>query len=166
MTRLTASLLAAATVAAAVLVVVVLSRSPRAQVSQAHAHAGRAADVRVAHTRLGHILVDGGGRTLYLFLKDRDGKSACSRGCARVWPPVIVSGTPRAGAGVRLAKLSTTKRADSTRQLVYNGHPLYRMIADVRPGQIAGEGFLDAWYVVSPAGKMVGKRHKAAEGGY
>jgi predicted lipoprotein with Yx(FWY)xxD motif len=165
-TRLTASLLAAATVAAAALVVVVLSRSPRAQVHHADIHAGRVADVRVARTRLGRILVDGRGRTLYLFLKDRHGKSACSRGCLRVWPPVIVSGAPRAGAGVRVAKLGTTERADQTRQLVYNGHPLYRMIADVRPGQIAGEGFLDLWYVVSPAGKLVGKRSKAADRGY
>jgi predicted lipoprotein with Yx(FWY)xxD motif len=159
------ALLAAAVIAAAVLGVVVLSRSPSAK-EHPPATPARAAgvDVRVARARLGRILVDGRGRTLYLFLKDRHGRSACSASCARVWPPALVSGRPRAGAGVHADRLRTTRRAGDGRQLVYNGHPLYRMSADRRPGQIAGQGFLGVWYVVSPAGRMVGRRHRAGEG--
>ena len=113
--------------------------------------------VRVAETRLGRILVDGRGRTLYLYIKDRGAQSACQARCARVWPPATIRGTPIAGPGVAATKLTTTERVDHTRQLVYNGHPLYTLSADVRPGQIGGEGFLGTWYVVSARGNRIGK---------
>jgi predicted lipoprotein with Yx(FWY)xxD motif len=122
--------------------------------------------VRVAATTLGHILVDGRGRTLYLYIKDRGTKSACEGRCARVWPPATVVGTPTAGPGVVAAKLTTTRREDHSRQLVYNGHPLYTLSADVRAGQIGGEGFLGTWYVVSATGSRVGKLSPSSSSDY
>ena len=120
--------------------------------------------MRVAQTKLGRILVNSQGRTLYLYMKDRGTKSACSRRCAQVWPPATVTGSPTAGPGVAAAKLTTTRSADNSRQLVYNGHPLYTLSADVRPGQINGEGFLGTWYVISAAGKRIGKlSHSSSE---
>jgi predicted lipoprotein with Yx(FWY)xxD motif len=141
--------------AAAVVLVVLLARSPASnpQRTQVGLHDGR--DVRVARTKIGPILVNGQGHTLYLFLKDRHGTSTCYDGCARVWPPAISSGTPRAGAGVAAAKLSTTMRADHKRQLVYNGHPLYSLTADSAPGQASGQGFQGRWFVVSPTGRAI-----------
>ena len=166
MGRLTA--VAIAVVAAAVLVAVVLTRSsthaaPRA--APRHAAVPVAGpSVRAVRTKLGRILVDAKGHTLYLYVKDRGTKSACSPRCARVWPPATVSGTPTAGPGVEAAKLTTTRGADRRPQLVYNGHPLYTLTADVRPGQINGEGFLGTWYVISAAGKRIGKlNHSASE---
>jgi predicted lipoprotein with Yx(FWY)xxD motif len=64
----------------------------------------------------------------------------------------------RLGTGISRRKLSTTRRADGKRQLVYNGHPLYGLTADTRPGQIGGQGFLGTWYAISPAGHPVGSR--------
>jgi len=158
------ALLAAAALAVAALAVVLVSRSSHAAGGPAARRPAPGADVRVASSRFGRILVDGRGRTLYLFLQDHRGRSACSRGCARVWPPLTVTGTPQAGPGVRAAKLHTVRRRDGARQVVYNGHPLYRMSADVRAGQIAGQAFLGQWFVVSPAGRMVGRRTRSAEG--
>jgi predicted lipoprotein with Yx(FWY)xxD motif len=164
--RLTA--VAIAVVAAAVLVAVVLTRSsthaaPRAAPRHA-AVAVAGPSVRTVRTKLGRILVDAKGHTLYLYVKDRGTKSACSPRCARVWPPATVSGTPTAGPGVEAAKLTTTRGADRRLQLVYNGHPLYTLTADVRPGQINGEGFLGTWYVVSAAGNRIGKLRPSASG--
>src|SRR6266567_2961590 len=48
--------------------------------------------VSTASTSLGRILVDSRGHTLYLFGKDRSGKSACSGQCATFWPPLIANG--------------------------------------------------------------------------
>ena len=69
------------------------------------------------------------------------------------------------GAGRRGRQADDDARAPTNgRQLVYNGHPLYTLTADVRPGQINGEGFLGTWYVISPAGKRIGKlSHSASE---
>ena len=159
MTRLTTASVAAARIAAVGLAALPLaSCGSKAQVHRRGRDAAPGVDVSVARTKLGRILVDGRGHTLYLFLVDRHGRSACFGGCARVWPPLTIAGRPRAGAGVNAAKLTTISRGDDTRQLVYNGHPLYRLSADARPGQTLGQGFLGQWFVVSPAGKMIGRR--------
>jgi predicted lipoprotein with Yx(FWY)xxD motif len=163
--RLTAIAVAVVTVAAAAIAVVLLSRSSTPAAPRAATSApANAPSVRVAQTKLGRILVNGEGRTLYLYIKDRGTKSACSRRCAQVWPPATVSGAPTAGPGVAAAKLTTTRSTDNGRQLVYYGHPLYTLSADVRPGQINGEGFLGTWYVISAAGNRIGKlRHSSSE---
>ena len=156
MGRLTAVAVAVVTITAAAVAVILLTRSSTSAAPRAATPAA-APSVRLAQTKLGRILVDGQGRTLYLYMKDRGTKSACSRRCVAVWPPAVVSGAPVAGPGVAAAKLTTTRGADNGRQLVYNGHPLYTLSADVRPGQINGEGFLGTWFVVSAEGKRIGK---------
>lgn len=132
--------------------------------SEGRAAGERTPDVRVARSKLGRILVDAHGRTLYLFLEDAHGRSACYGGCARVWPPALVSGRPSAGPGVKLARLTTRRRRSSeARQLVYAHHPLYTTAGDERPGQTAGQGYFGTWFVVSPSGRLIGKPTK---GGY
>lgn len=166
MSRVTAAalaLVAAAAVAAAVAVIASRSSSHEAAPQAAGA---TGASVRVADSRLGRILVDARGRTLYLYIKDSGTHSACEGACARVWPPATVHGTPTAGPGLVVAKLTTTQRADRRRQLVYNGHPLYTLSSDVRPGEISGEGFLGTWYVISAAGNRIGKLTSSSSSEY
>ena len=150
-----ASLVTAAV--AALLIVLVTRSTSRSASSRPRASAADGPALSVARTKLGRIVVDGRGRTLYLFMADRHGRSTCYDACARVWPPAIVSGRPRVGPGLAVAKVSTTLRRDHRRQLVYNGHPLYAMDADRRPGDIKGQGFLGAWFAVSSAGRKVGQ---------
>lgn len=122
--------------------------------------------VGVRQTKLGRILVDARGHTLYLFLEDTRSRSACYGGCARVWPPLLVAGRPKAGPGVNAAKLTLRPRRNSRlRQVAYNGHLLYTADADERPGQTEGQGFFGTWFVVSPKGRQIGKASKNA-GGY
>jgi predicted lipoprotein with Yx(FWY)xxD motif len=108
---------------------------------------------------LGKIIVDGRSRTLYLFEKDKNGKSSCSGACATNWPPLLTKGKPKARGSVKASKLGTTKRSDGTTQVTYGGHPLYTFVADKnKPGSTKGEG-LDAfgaeWYVVGTNGKKI-----------
>jgi predicted lipoprotein with Yx(FWY)xxD motif len=116
--------------------------------------------VAVTSSGLGRILVDGRGHTLYLFEKDKHGKSACTRQCAAFWPPLIASGKPLATAGAKASLLGTTKRADGRLQITYNHHPLYRFVKDTNRGQTNGEevdAFGAHWYALSPAGAKVEK---------
>ena len=117
------------------------------------------ATVTAASTNLGMILVDGSGRTLYLFEKDQPDRSACSGTCAAAWPVDSSSGTPKAGSGVKASLLGTIKRSDGATQVTYNHHPLYYYSGDSGPGQQNGQGlnaFGAAWFVVAPAGDKVG----------
>jgi predicted lipoprotein with Yx(FWY)xxD motif len=116
------------------------------------------AKVSLGSTSLGKILVNSGGRTLYLFEKDKNGKSACSGACAGYWPPLITTGKPVAGAGVKASLLGTTKRADGRMQVTYNHHPLYTFVLDTAKGQTKGQNlnkFGADWYVLSAAGNKV-----------
>src|SRR6185312_3265153 len=144
-----------ASIAAIVLLVLLLTRGTDTPKRATVAARSPTPSLLVRRTKLGRILTDQRGRTLYLFEKDRHGRSTCFDACARVWPPVLVSGRPRAGDGITASKLTTTRRAGSKLQLVYDGHPLYRMNADVRPGQTQGEGFLATWWIVSPSGRRI-----------
>jgi predicted lipoprotein with Yx(FWY)xxD motif len=121
--------------------------------------------VSTATTSLGRILVDSRGRTVYLFQKDTNGKSACAGQCATFWPPLIAVGKPVTGAGAKASLVGTTKRADGRVQLTYDGHPLYTFANDSKRGQTSGEGvnaFGGSWYVVSPAGSTVVKQKTTA----
>jgi predicted lipoprotein with Yx(FWY)xxD motif len=118
-----------------------------------------AATVTAASTKLGMVLVDGSGRTLYLFEKDQPDQSACSGACAAAWPVDHSGGTPKAGSGVKASLLGTIKRSDNTTQVTYNHHPLYYYSGDSGAGQQNGQGlnaFGAAWFVVAPAGGKVG----------
>lgn len=121
-----------------------------------------AAKVQVAKGGdLGAILVDGAGRSLYLFEKDQASTSSCYSDCAKVWPPFTSVGPASAGPGAMSSLLGTTSRTDGSIQVTYRGHPLYYYISDGnRPGSTAGEGlnqFGGQWYVLSPAGSKVDK---------
>jgi len=114
--------------------------------------------VSTASTSLGRIVVNSGGRTLYMFGKDKRDKSACAGMCAKFWPPLIAAGKPRATGGARASLLGTTKRADGRMQVTYNRHPLYTFVKDTKKGQTHGEGltaFGGQWNAVSPAGTKV-----------
>jgi predicted lipoprotein with Yx(FWY)xxD motif len=119
------------------------------------------ATVKVRGVSLGKILVNGNAQTLYLFEKDKNGKSACSGQCAKFWPPVLTKGAPKAATGVTASLLGTTKRADGTTQVTYNKHPLYRFLNDKnKVGATKGEGvnaFGAEWYVVGTNGKKIEK---------
>jgi predicted lipoprotein with Yx(FWY)xxD motif len=121
--------------------------------------------VSTTTTSLGRILTNSSGRTLYLFLADKNGKSACSGQCATAWPPLIASGKASAGPGTKASLLGTTKRADGRLQVTYDHHPLYTFIKDTKRGQTSGEGvnaFGAVWDAVSPSGAKVVAKSPAA----
>jgi len=127
----------------------------------AHGAAGAAKSgtVDLRATKLGKVLVDANGMTLYLFEKDRRNKSACAGACAKVWSPLLVKGKPTAGGGVKASLLGTTRRKSGV-QVTYNGHPLYHFSGDKKPGDMRGEGskaFGAEWYVLSAKGAKVEK---------
>ncbi len=112
-----------------------------------------ATTIKVAQAgSLGQILTTADGRTLYVFLKDTpgSGKSACSGGCAQAWPPLtLASGDPVKADGMQ-GTVSLVTRDDGTKQVAYNGQPLYTYANDAAPGDTKGQGVGNNWFVVPP----------------
>jgi predicted lipoprotein with Yx(FWY)xxD motif len=104
---------------------------------------------------LGTIVVDGSGRTLYLFAKDTGNRSTCSGACAANWPPFTAGHKPALGNGLSASAISLAKRADGKKQVIYAGHPLYYFSGDQSAGQVNGQGvneFGAKWFAVTPGG--------------
>ncbi len=111
-----------------------------------------------SNAKLGQILVDGAGKTLYLFVADSGSSSTCYTSCAQLWPPVLTSGPPQAGTGTTASLLGTTTRTDGKTEVTYGGHPLYYFVSDKQAGDATGQGvnsFGALWWVVSPSGAAV-----------
>ena len=116
-----------------------------------------ASSVTITTSKLGKILTDAQGRTLYLFTKDPTGSSSCTGTCLSVWPAFDSNGGAQAGGGVSPTLLGTA--SGSAAQVTYNGHPLYYYVGDTKAGDTNGQDlnqFGGSWYVVSPAGAQVG----------
>jgi predicted lipoprotein with Yx(FWY)xxD motif len=120
------------------------------------------ATVAVANSKLGDILVDADGRTLYAFTKDQGDQSACSGQCATNWP--ALTGTATAGTGAQATLLSTAMQTDGNSQVTYDGRPLYYFAGDTKPGDINGQGVGNVWFVLSASGDLV--KAKASGGAY
>jgi predicted lipoprotein with Yx(FWY)xxD motif len=117
-----------------------------------------AATVAAAHTKLGTVLANAQGRTLYLFEKDKGTASSCYGACASVWPPLTTGAKAVAGSGIATAKLGTSKRTDGKTVVTYSGHPLYTYAGDAKTGDVKGQGldqFGAEWYVLAPSGRKI-----------
>lgn len=114
------------------------------------------ADLTVADSDLGQIVVDGTGMTVYFFDKDTAGatSSACTGQCASLWPAVHPSSTTPAVDGIS-AEVGTITGTDGQPQLTLDGRPVYTYASDTAPGDVNGQGFGDLWYVVGPDGTEI-----------
>lgn len=136
------------------------SSTPAAASNTPSSSSASALTIKSASGADGTYLVGTSGRALYMWVADTGGKSACSGACAKVWPPVISSGTPTVSGGVNSADLSTITRSDGTHQVTYKGHPLYYFVADPSSGTIKGQGsdsFGSKWWLVAPSGAVITK---------
>lgn len=111
--------------------------------------------VMVATSGLGQILVDGEGRTLYLFTPDEAGTPTCYEGCAQAWPPLLADGDITVGAGLDDSDFSTAPRTDGGDQVKIGNWPLYHFATDAAPGDTKGQGVGGVWFVVSPSGEAI-----------
>ncbi|HUI47601.1 MAG TPA: hypothetical protein VL119_02820 [Acidimicrobiia bacterium] len=132
--------------------------SPATTAAPAATAATATTSLKVAMTKLGTVLVDSKGMTLYRFDGDTTpGQSNCGAGqCASTWPAATVTGKPTVGPGIDAALVTTFMRSDGMTQMQIAGHPLYTFAGDAKPGDTNGEGIIDMWYAAGPTGAKVG----------
>lgn len=105
----------------------------------------------VTHRGLGKILVNGAGRTLYVFTGDKPNQATCTAGCASVWPPLTIAKGSKLVAGPGLRHLGTIA-AGNRRQVTWNKHPLYLYALDTGPRVVNGNGVKQGsaiWYAAT-----------------
>jgi predicted lipoprotein with Yx(FWY)xxD motif len=160
-----------ATLAATVLLVAACGSSSKKSSSSAAPAPTTKGTVTVdssSSSSLGTILVDGSGRTLYMFAKDTGPSSSCSGACASNWPPLTTTVAPKAGSGVAGSSIKTVRRSDGKMQVTFDGHPLYLFTGDKAAGDVNGQGvdaFGAKWYALTPAGKQASGSTKSSSGG-
>jgi predicted lipoprotein with Yx(FWY)xxD motif len=96
------------------------------------------------------FLTDGNGKSLYISLKDANGKSNCDAACQKFWTPLLAAGRVLAGAGVNQTNLGVILLANGKKQVTYLGSPLYTYTKDVNPGDTTGQGIDGVWFLVTP----------------
>jgi predicted lipoprotein with Yx(FWY)xxD motif len=106
----------------------------------------------------GAFLTTSTGQAVYLWVKDGKNMSACSGACASAWPPVTATGTVTAAGSAQPSELGTITRSDGTKQVTYDGHPLYTFVGDSGPDHTSGQGsdgFGAKWWLVAPSGAQI-----------
>jgi predicted lipoprotein with Yx(FWY)xxD motif len=128
--------------------------------------AKRALSVRISTRKLpklGTVLVNSKGRTLYMFVPDKRKKVTCVRACAAIWPPVKVpkGAKPVASGQAKSSLLGSDRDPTGGRVVTYAHWPLYTYVADTKAGSAKGQALNlngGLWYVLTPSGKVVRKK--------
>ena len=96
------------------------------------------------------ILATPRGLTLYYFTPDTAAKAACTGGCAKVWPPLLSTGSGTSLGDASLPGMLKVLTDANGNQVQYNGHLLYTYSGDTAAGQTTGEGLFGKWFVCTP----------------
>jgi predicted lipoprotein with Yx(FWY)xxD motif len=149
---------AAATSSAATSSAAAVTTSAASTASAAAASSGSAAITVQVRTdpKLGPLLTDPAGRTLYWYTKDTAGVSNCTGGCLAAWPAFGATGALALPAGTPGTLGTITRTDNGATQVTYDNMPLYYYAKDAAPGDTTGQGVGKIWWVVTPtAGPLV-----------
>jgi predicted lipoprotein with Yx(FWY)xxD motif len=133
------------------------SEAPASEAPASESPAAAAAELAVAESSLGQIIVDGEGKTLYMFVPDEAGTPTCYDDCATAWPPLLAAdaASVTVGTGLDQSKVTVVARTDGGSQVKYGNWPLYYFANDAAAGDVNGQGINDVWYVVGPDGEPI-----------
>jgi predicted lipoprotein with Yx(FWY)xxD motif len=131
--------------------------------TNARTSAKAAASVRVSTRKLpklGTVLVNSKGLTLYMFVPDKQKKVTCVKACAAVWPPLKLpkGAKPVAGGKAKASLLGSDPNPGGGQVVTYNKWPLYTYVTDTTPGTANGQALKlngGLWYVLAPSGKII-----------
>lgn len=117
----------------------------------------------VKDSKLGPIIVDDKGMSLYMYTPDAYNVSVCEGGCLAAWPPVMLKAgetldNVKLEGGLRRSQLGVAMRFDGSRHVTYAGWPLYYWIRDRAAGDVTGQWVGSVWFVLSPAGHPMSNR--------
>ncbi|WP_200305421.1 SCO0930 family lipoprotein [Streptomyces adelaidensis] len=107
--------------------------------------------------KLGEIVVDKNGMTVYRFLKDTQWpmSTACTGACLDKWP-VVAPVDKNDTEGILLKGYTVFDRPDKFKQQTINCIPLYTFANDKSPGDTNGQGVGGTWFAINGDGEPIG----------
>jgi predicted lipoprotein with Yx(FWY)xxD motif len=132
--------------------------SPSASAEESPSASSASTDypLAVATVSAGKTLTGEDGKTLYFFKADTkgSGKSTCNADCATNWPPYTLDPDetlkPTSDASGTVTMIT---RDDGSKQVAYNGWPLYYFKGDAAAGDSNGQNinaFGGIWVIAAP----------------
>jgi predicted lipoprotein with Yx(FWY)xxD motif len=120
---------------------------------------------------LGAVLVNGQGRTLYVFAPDKAKKVTCVGACASIWPPLALSASqkPAVSGQAKSSLVASDPNPSGGRVATYAGWPLYTYVTDASSGTAKGQALKlngGVWYVISPSGTVIHTKPSTGAPGY
>ncbi|WP_328992444.1 hypothetical protein OG394_39305 [Kribbella sp. NBC_01245] len=134
--------------------------APAGGTSTTQSTAGQSAEAKLATAKsdkFGDIVVDGAGKTLYVFDKDtaNPSKSNCDGECEAKWPVLKAGSAAPQVEGIDASLVGTVTRTDGSKQVTLAGLPLYYFANDAKAGDVNGQAVGGIWWVVGPDGKKI-----------
>jgi predicted lipoprotein with Yx(FWY)xxD motif len=113
--------------------------------------------LKISDSKLGKIVTDGEGLTIYMFTPDAHNVSVCEGRCLQAWPPIMLKtgqtlADVKLEGGLRRSKLGVAMREDGSRHVTYDGWPLYYWFNDAKPGDVLGQWVGNVWFVLNENG--------------
>ncbi|MGC9543839.1 SCO0930 family lipoprotein [Streptomyces sp. UG1] len=117
--------------------------------------------------KLGEIVIDKNGHTVYRFMKDTQWpmSTKCTGECLDKWP-VVAPVDAKDTEGIDLQGSTPNRgyvvfdRPDGIKQQSIDCVPIYTFAGDKKPGDTNGQGVGGTWFAVRPDGKPVGASEK------
>jgi predicted lipoprotein with Yx(FWY)xxD motif len=132
--------------------------TPTAAAPASASSTGSATVISTKSSSGGAFLTNGSGRAVYMWVKDTKDQSLCTGSCASTWPPVTTTGSATASGSAVSADLGTITRSGGTKQVTYDGHPLYYYVGDTGAGTVNGQGstgYGAYWWILAPSGSPI-----------
>ncbi|UUU26450.1 SCO0930 family lipoprotein [Streptomyces sp. DSM 40750] len=109
--------------------------------------------------KLGEIVVDKNGMTVYRFMKDTQWpmSTACTGACLDKWP-VVAPVDKNDTKDILLKGYTVFDRPDGIKQQTINCIPLYTFASDKAPGDTNGQGVGGTWFAINGDGEPIGAK--------
>src|SRR6202034_3494930 len=106
------------------------------------------------------------GDTIYRLVKDSKDKSVCSGKCATIWTPVLLAAGQSTPVGVGVTHLGSFTRSGGTKQVTYEGIPLYLFTGDKKAGAVKGnvKDTWGQWWSINPKSPLTPPKKKSGGG--
>jgi predicted lipoprotein with Yx(FWY)xxD motif len=106
------------------------------------------------------------GDTVYRLTADSKNMSVCTGKCATIWFPVLLAKGQKKPVGEGVSNLGSFARSGGSKQVTYEGIPLYTFSNDKKSGEVKGniKDTWGQWWSISPKSPLTPPKKSGGSG--